>query len=47
MVPEAKVGEYVIVHVGVALNILNEGEAREVFESLKELGIEGLEGEPS
>ena len=46
-VPEAQVGEYVIVHVGMALSVLNEEEALKVFETLKELGIEGPEGETS
>lgn len=31
-VPEAKVGDYVIVHVGFALSIVDEEEARQVFE---------------
>ena len=34
-VPEVKVGQYVIVHVGFALNILDEAEARRVFEFLE------------
>jgi len=45
-VPEAKVGDYVIVHVGFALNVLDEEEARQVFESLEALGAAlGEEGE--
>jgi hydrogenase expression/formation protein HypC len=40
-VPEAVVGDYVIVHVGFALNRLDEDEARKVFEILNELEIEG------
>jgi len=39
-VPEAQVGDWVIVHVGFALNRLDEDEARKVFEILNELGIE-------
>ena len=35
-VPEAKVGDYVIVHVGFALSVIDEKEAQEVFEYLKE-----------
>jgi hydrogenase expression/formation protein HypC len=35
-VPEANVGDYVIVHVGFALSVINEKEAQEVFEYLKE-----------
>ena len=36
-VPEAKVDEYVIVHAGFALNVLDESEAEEVFRYLKEI----------
>lgn len=37
-VPEAKVGEYAIVHVGFALSILDEAEAHRVFDYLREIG---------
>ena len=37
-VPEAQVGDYVIVHAGFALNTLDEAEAMEVFALLKEMG---------
>ena len=36
-VPEAAVGDYVIVHAGFALNIIDAEEARKVFEYLEEL----------
>lgn len=36
-VPEAKVDDYVIVHVGFALNTVDESEAARVFEYLKEM----------
>ena len=36
-VPEAKVGDYVIVHVGFALSRVDEDEAHKVFEYLKEM----------
>lgn len=36
-VPEVKVGDYVIVHTGFALSILDEDEAMEVFEMLKQM----------
>ena len=36
-VPEAKVGDYVIVHVGFAISRLDEEEARQVFEYLKQM----------
>jgi hydrogenase expression/formation protein HypC len=38
MVPAAKVGDYVLVHVGVAISIVNEEEAAKTFEYLKEIG---------
>ena len=37
-VPEAQVGDYVIVHAGFALNTLDEQEANEVFEMLQQMG---------
>ena len=37
-VPEAAVGDYVIVHVGVAISRVDEREAQKVFEYLEELG---------
>ncbi len=33
--PEAQVGDYVIVHVGFAINIIDEDEAQQVFEYLQ------------
>ena len=36
-VPEAKIGNYVLVHVGFAISIINEEEALEVFKYLKEI----------
>lgn len=35
--PEARVGDYVLVHVGFALTIVDEKEASRVFEALREL----------
>jgi hydrogenase expression/formation protein HypC len=37
-VPDAKTGDYVIVHVGFALNTVDEAEANQVFEYLREMG---------
>jgi hydrogenase expression/formation protein HypC len=37
-VPEAKVGDYVLVHVGFAINTIDEAEANQVFEYLREMG---------
>jgi hydrogenase expression/formation protein HypC len=36
-VPEAGVGDYVIVHVGFALSKVDEEEAQKIFEYLKEM----------
>ncbi len=36
--PDAKVGDFTIVHAGFALNILSEAEALETLEALRELG---------
>jgi hydrogenase expression/formation protein HypC len=36
-VPEARIGDYVIVHVGFAISIVDEEEARQVFAYLKEM----------
>jgi len=36
-VPEAQVDDYVIVHAGFALNVIDEEEAMEVFEMLKQM----------
>ena len=36
-VPEAKIGDYVIVHVGFAISKMAEDEARKVFEYLKQM----------
>jgi len=36
-VPEAKVGDYAIVHAGFALNLIDESEANVIFETLANL----------
>jgi hydrogenase expression/formation protein HypC len=36
-VPEVRVGEYVLVHVGFALSRLDEAEAKRVFQYLDEM----------
>jgi hydrogenase expression/formation protein HypC len=43
-VPEVKVGDYTIIHVGFALSILDEQEARETLELLQQ--IEALGEDP-
>lgn len=37
-VPEAKIGDYVLVHVGFAINTIDEEEANQVFKYLEEMG---------
>ena len=45
-VPEARVGDYVIVHVGFALSKVDEAEAQKIFEYLKQMDeLEELKGE--
>jgi hydrogenase expression/formation protein HypC len=36
-VPEAKIGDYAIIHVGFALNLLSEQEAQETLDLLKQM----------
>ncbi len=36
-VPEAKIGDYTIIHVGFALSILSEEEAQATLEALREI----------
>ena len=37
-VPEAEIGQYVLVHVGFAISIVDEEEAAKVFGYLREMG---------
>lgn len=37
-VPEAKIGDYVLVHVGFAISTIDEAEAQQVFDYLREIG---------
>jgi hydrogenase expression/formation protein HypC len=37
-VPEARAGEYCIIHVGFAISVLSEAEAQETLELLKQIG---------
>jgi hydrogenase expression/formation protein HypC len=43
-VPEAGVGQYVIVHAGFALNVLDEAEAQETLDLFRQMGL--VEEEP-
>jgi hydrogenase expression/formation protein HypC len=36
-VPEARIGDYVLVHVGFAISTVDEQEARQVFEYLRQM----------
>ena len=38
MVPDAKIGDYILVHVGVAIGIVDEEEAKQTMEYLKRMG---------
>jgi len=37
--PDAKVDDYVVVHVGFSLSIIDEQEAKQVFEDLKQMSL--------
>jgi len=36
-VPEAKIGDYALIHVGFALNLISEQEAQETIELLQQI----------
>ena len=42
-VPEAKLGDYVIIHVGFALSLLSESEAQETLAMLRQISEFGVE----
>lgn len=45
--PEAQIGDYVLVHVGFALTVINEQEAQRVFEVLRDLDqLQELQEDP-
>ena len=41
--PQAKVGDYTLIHVGFALNIIDEQEALETLSLLREIDVLGEE----
>ena len=44
-VPDVRVGDYVIVHVGFALSIVDPAEAQKIFQYLKEMNeLDEIEG---
>jgi hydrogenase expression/formation protein HypC len=42
--PEVKVGDYTIIHVGFGLSILDEQEAKETLDLLKQIDMLGDQG---
>ncbi|HEY5550702.1 MAG TPA: HypC/HybG/HupF family hydrogenase formation chaperone [Opitutaceae bacterium] len=45
--PEAQIGDYVLVHVGLAISVVDPKEAAETFEYLRQMGeLDGLEIPP-
>jgi hydrogenase expression/formation protein HypC len=45
MVPDANINDYVLVHVGVAISIIDEAEAQLTFDYLKQIGeMDEIEG---
>ncbi|NLI01667.1 MAG: HypC/HybG/HupF family hydrogenase formation chaperone [Chthonomonadales bacterium] len=40
-VPDAKMGDYVVVHVGFAISVMDENEANQVFEYLRQMDEAG------
>ena len=46
-VPEARVGDYVLVHVGFAIATIDEQEARKIFEYLQQMDELGELGLPT
>lgn len=44
--PEAKVNDYILAHVGFAISVVDEAEAKKVFEYLEQIGeLEDLKEE--
>jgi hydrogenase expression/formation protein HypC len=42
--PEVKIGDYTIIHVGFGLSILDEQEALETLELIRQIEAPGVEG---
>ncbi|MEJ2708002.1 MAG: HypC/HybG/HupF family hydrogenase formation chaperone [Anaerolineales bacterium] len=45
-VPEAKVGDYTLIHVGFALNVISEQEAQETLDLLRQIAEFDAEQSP-
>ena len=41
LTPEAKIGDYVLLHTGYAINVIDEAEAQETLNTLAEMIILG------
>lgn len=40
--PEAEVGDYVLIHVGFSISVIDEQEANEIFQYLDEIQAAGM-----
>lgn len=47
LVPQARVGDYVIVHVGFAIGMIDPEEARQTLALMNELQSAALQAEPA
>jgi len=47
MVPEAEVGQYVLIHAGIALNVIDEEEAKETLSYFAEIAALDELAQPS
>lgn len=45
--PEVEIGEYVVVHVGFSISVIDEEEARTTLQYLRELGEAVPDGPPA
>jgi hydrogenase expression/formation protein HypC len=45
-IPEAKIGDYTLIHVGFALNLISEDEAQETLELLHQIANVDNENNP-
>ncbi len=46
-VPDAQIGDYVLVHAGMAISTVDESEAAQVFDYLRQMGeLEEFRAEP-
>jgi len=43
--PEARLGDYILVHVGFALSVVDEAEAQRIFDTIREMDEMAQAGE--